>query len=82
MHHSEHNKDIEKHPFKQYTWERSWQAALAGDRLPQSSGHPERFAQETLGHSSKVVNRAYTNWASTKIPSMEEYEREAATSNA
>jgi len=41
-------------------------------------GYPERFAQEALGHNSKAVHRAYAKRALMKIPSLEEYEREAA----
>jgi hypothetical protein len=35
-------------------------------------GYPERFAQETLGHNSKAVHRAYAKRALMKIPSLEE----------
>jgi len=42
------------------------------------AGYPERFAQEALGHNSKAVHRAYAKRALMKIPSLEEYEREAA----
>ena len=41
-------------------------------------GYPERFAQEALGHNSKAVHRAYAKRALMKIPSLEQYEREAA----
>ena len=41
-------------------------------------GYPERFAQEALGHNSKAVHRAYAKRALMKIPSLEDYEREAA----
>jgi integrase len=40
-------------------------------------GYPERFAQEALGHNSKAVHRAYAKRAQMKIPSLEDYEREA-----
>ena len=40
--------------------------------------HPERFAQEALGHNSKAVHRAYANRALMKIPSLEDYEQRAA----
>ena len=40
-------------------------------------GYPERFAQEALGHNSKAVHRAYAKRALMKIPSLEDYEREA-----
>ncbi len=41
-------------------------------------GYPERFAMENLGHNSKAVHRAYAKRALTKIPSLEEFERQAA----
>jgi len=41
-------------------------------------GYPERFAQEALGHNSKVVHRAYAKRALMKIPSLEECEQQAA----
>jgi len=41
-------------------------------------GYPERFAQEALGHNSKAVHRAYAKRALMKIPSLEDYERQAA----
>jgi hypothetical protein len=41
--------------------------------------HPERFAQEALGHNSKAVHRAYAKRALMKIPSLEDYEQRAAT---
>ena len=40
-------------------------------------GHPERFAQEALGHNSKAVHRAYAKRASLKIPSVDDFERKA-----
>lgn len=45
-------------------------------------GYPERFAQEALGHNSKAVHRAYAKRALMKIPSLEDYERRAATNPA
>jgi hypothetical protein len=39
---------------------------------------PERFAQEALGHNSKAVHRAYAKRALMKLPSLEQYEKEAA----
>ncbi|MCI0535228.1 MAG: tyrosine-type recombinase/integrase [Verrucomicrobiales bacterium] len=42
-------------------------------------GYPERFAQEALGHNSKAVHRAYARRAQVKLPSLESYERQAAT---
>jgi hypothetical protein len=41
------------------------------------AGMPERFAQESLGHGSKAVNRAYSKKAQVNLPSLEEYERRA-----
>jgi hypothetical protein len=38
---------------------------------------PERFAMENLGHSSKAVHRACAKKALMKIPSLEEYEKQA-----
>jgi hypothetical protein len=43
---------------------------------------PERFAQEALGHNSKAVHRAYAKGALMKIPSLEEYEKQAAQKTA
>ena len=40
--------------------------------------YPERFAQEALGHTSKAVHRAYAKRALMKIPSLEDYEQQAA----
>lgn len=42
------------------------------------AGMPERFAQESLGHGSKAVHRAYAKKAQVNLPSLEEYERETA----
>jgi len=45
-------------------------------------GHyPERFAQEALGHNSKAVHRAYSRKAKVKLPSLENYEKQAAAGN-
>jgi hypothetical protein len=41
------------------------------------AGHPERFAQQALGPNSRVVHRAYARRAQVKIPSSEDYERQA-----
>jgi integrase len=41
------------------------------------AGYPERFAQENLGHGSKAVTRAYAKKAKVKLPSLEDYERQA-----
>lgn len=41
------------------------------------AGMPERFAQESLGHGSKAVHRAYSKKAQVTLPSLEEYERRA-----
>jgi integrase len=43
-----------------------------------TAGYPERFAQEALGHNSKAVHRAYAKRALVKIPSLQEYEEQAA----
>jgi hypothetical protein len=42
-------------------------------------GHPERFAQEALGHNSKVVHRAYARKARVVVPSLSAYESQQAT---
>jgi integrase len=41
-------------------------------------GYPERFAQESLGHNSKAVHRAYVKRTPTKIASLEDYEQQVA----
>lgn len=41
-------------------------------------GYPERFAQETLGHNSKAIHRAYSKNANVIIPTLEDYERKLA----
>ena len=43
------------------------------------AGFPERFAHEALGHSA-AVHRAYAKGAKVSIPSLEEYEKQAAAS--
>ena len=40
------------------------------------AGMPERFAQESLGHNSKAVHRAYAKRAKVVIPSLESFEKE------
>jgi integrase len=45
------------------------------------AGMPERFAMENLGHNSKAVHRAYAKKALVKIPSLQDYEQQAATKN-
>jgi integrase len=40
------------------------------------AGMPERFAQESLGHQSKAVHRAYAKRAKVIIPSLESFERQ------
>ena len=45
-----------------------------------SCGYPERFAQEALGHNSVAVHRAYAKRAKMKLPSLEEYEKQAIVS--
>lgn len=42
-----------------------------------TSGYPERFAQDALGHNSKAVHRAYAAKAKVIVPALEEYEKEA-----
>ena len=42
-----------------------------------TAGYPERFAQQTLGHNSKAVHRAYARHAHVVIPSLGEYEKHA-----
>lgn len=44
------------------------------------AGYPERFAMQALGHSSKAVHRAYARKAQVTVPSLEEFEKRAATS--
>jgi len=39
------------------------------------AGYPERFAQESLGHNSKAVHRAYARKAQVLLPALEDYER-------
>jgi integrase len=41
-------------------------------------GYQERFAQEALGHNSKAVHRAHAKRALMKLPSLEDYEQQAA----
>ena len=40
---------------------------------------PERFAQAALGHNSKAIHRAYAKKAAIIAPSLEDYERKAAS---
>ena len=42
-------------------------------------GMPERFAQAALGHDSKAIHRAYAKKAVIIVPSLEDYERKAAS---
>jgi integrase len=42
-------------------------------------GMPERFAQAALGHNSKAIHRAYAKKAVIIAPSLEDYEKNAAT---
>src|SRR5436189_4073153 len=44
-------------------------------------GYPERFAQEALGHNSQAVHRSYAKRAQVRLPSLEQYERNAADEN-
>ncbi len=41
-------------------------------------GMPERFAQAALGHNSKAIHRAYAKKAEIIVPSLEDYEKQAA----
>jgi integrase len=41
------------------------------------AGMPERFAQESLGHNSKAVHRAYARKAKVIVPTLEFYEHTA-----
>jgi integrase len=45
------------------------------------AGMPERFAQESLGHNSKAVHRAYARKAKVIIPPLEEYEKAIESGN-
>lgn len=45
------------------------------------SGYPERFAQETLGHQSKAVHRAYAKKAKVLLPPLEDYEKAMRSKN-
>jgi integrase len=40
-------------------------------------GFPERFAQQTLGQKSVAVHRAYAKKAEVRVPSLEEWEKQA-----
>ncbi len=40
------------------------------------AGMPERFAQESLGHNSKAVHRAYARKAKVVVPALETYENQ------
>ena len=42
-------------------------------------GMPERFAQAALGHNSKAIHRAYAKKAVIIAPTIEDYERKAAS---
>jgi integrase len=42
-------------------------------------GMPERFAQAALGHNSKAIHRAYAKKAVIIAPTIEDYEKKAAT---
>ncbi len=46
-----------------------------------SCGFPERFAQEALGHSSKLIARAYAKKAKILVPPLDEYERKYQNAN-
>lgn len=42
------------------------------------AGYPRRYAEEALGHNCKAVHAAYARKAVVIVPSLEEYEEEAA----
>jgi integrase len=44
-----------------------------------SSGYPERYAQEALGHNSRAVHRAYARQAHVVLPALETYENATET---
>lgn len=46
-----------------------------------ASGYPERFAMQSLGHSSKAVHRAYSRRANPDMPSLEDYAAPTGRSN-
>jgi len=46
------------------------------------AGHPERFAQEALGHNSKAVHRAYARHARVELPALGEFERQQLAGDA
>lgn len=39
------------------------------------AGYPERYAQQSLGHSSAAVHRGYAKKARVELPPLEEYEK-------
>jgi integrase len=43
------------------------------------AGMPERFAQAALGHNSKAIHRSYAKKAQIIVPSLEDYEKKAAS---
>jgi len=45
---------------------------------PINPGYPARFVRKAFEHNSKAVHRAYAKKALMKIPSLKEYEQEAA----
>lgn len=40
-----------------------------------AAGYPERFAMQSLGHTSRAVHRAYARRAQVRVPSLEDYEQ-------
>jgi hypothetical protein len=40
-----------------------------------SSGYPERFAQEALGHNSMAIHRAYARRVQMELPPLSKFER-------
>ncbi len=39
-------------------------------------GHPERFAQQALGHNSKAIHAAYSRNAEVTVPSLDDWEKQ------
>jgi hypothetical protein len=54
-------------------------SGIATAVLRHVSRHPERFAQQALGHNSRAVHHACSKHALMKIPSLEDYEQRAVT---
>jgi hypothetical protein len=41
-----------------------------------SGHHPERFAQQALGHNSKAIHHAYSKNAEVTVPSLDDWEKQ------